>query len=485
MQLYEMSAYALAGMIKNKSVSCLEVTQAFIKRIEETNDTLNSFLTKTFDSALKKAALLDKKLAAGEDIGALGGVVYALKDNICAKDVRTTCSSKILENYISPYSSCVYERLDKAGAVLIGKVDMDEFAMGASNENSAFNTVKNPYDLTRVPGGSSGASAVSVASMQAAFALGSDTGGSVRTPAAFCALTGFKPTYGTVSRYGLVAFASSLDQIGTLTRDISDAALVMNVIAGHDKRDSTSLNYKPFDYTAFLQKDLKGIKIGVDRNCLSSGVDEDTIKAYENTIDVFTSCGAEIVEVSFKMLEYVVPVYYLIACSEASSNLARYDGIRYGVRAEGNSPEEIIVNSRSKGFGKEVKRRIMLGTYALSSGYYDAYYNKALKARRLIKDDFYKVLDKCDAYLCPTTPSPAYKIGEKTEDFLSMYIADIFTVTANLAGVPAVSFNAGKNKDGLPIGMQLSSKALNEEVLFKAVYNYQLAADWHKMRPCI
>lgn len=483
MELYEKSAHELKTMLSDRQISCSELVEEYINRIENTNGTLETFLTKTYEAARAKAKSIDNRLAAGEDAGPLGGLPFALKDNMCVDGVSATCSSRLLENFTAPYSCHVYERLDANGAILLGKVDMDEFAMGASNENSAYGTVKNPYDITRVPGGSSGASAASVAAGQAAFALGSDTGGSIRTPAAFCNLTGLKPTYGTVSRYGLIAFASSFDQIGPLARDITDAALIMDTIAGYDQRDSTSINMKKLDYASFLQTGMKGMKIGVDRDALKAGVEDETIRVYEETIGVFKKLGAEIVEVSFDLLQYAVPVYYMVACSEASSNLARFDGIRYGVRAEGKTPEEIIVNSRNKGFGEEVKRRIMLGTYALSAGYYDAYYNKALKVRRMIKNDFYRVLENCDAYLCPTTPAPAYKIGEKNQDFMAMYAADIFTVTANLTGIPAVSFAAGQTKDALPVGMQLMAKALNEAVIFRAVYNFQLETDWHKRHP--
>ncbi len=483
MELYEKSVCELKTMIARREISCSELTEAYIGRIEATNGALETFLTKTYETARAKAKSLDERLAAGQDIGPLGGIPFALKDNMCVDGVRTTCSSKMLENFTAPYSCHVYERLDADGAVLLGKVDMDEFAMGASNENSAFGTVKNPYDTTRVPGGSSGASAAGVAAGQVAFALGSDTGGSIRTPSAFCNLTGLKPTYGTVSRYGVVAFASSFDQIGPLAVDIQDAALVMASIAGYDRRDSTSIDMQKLDYAAFLKAGMQGMKIGVDPDAVKTGVDEETKRVYAETIETFKKLGAEIVEVSFALLEYAVPVYYMVACSEASSNLARFDGVRYGVRAPGKTPEEIIVSSRSKGFGKEVKRRIMLGTYALSAGYYDAYYNKALKVRRMIKNDFYRVLEHCDAYLCPTTPAPAFKIGEKNQDFMAMYAADIFTVTANLTGIPAISFAAGKTKDGLPVGMQLMAKALNEAAVFRAVYNFQLETDWHKRRP--
>lgn len=483
MELYEQTVCSLRKMIDAKEVSCREVLDSFAARMAYADDKISAYITKTIDSAEKQADLLDKKLAAGEDIGALGGIPYALKDNMCTKGITTTCSSQLLKNFVPPYNAYVYDRLQESGAVLLGKTDLDEFAMGSTCENSSFGEVKNPFDLTRVPGGSSGGSAASVSAQEAAFALGSDTGGSVRNPAAFCGITGFKPTYGTVSRYGLIAYASSLDQIGPLSRDAADCAKIMNVIAGHDGRDSTSIDRPKFDYESFLTEGIKGMKVGVDRKAVETGLDPEMKAAYEATIATFESLGAEIVDVNFKLLEYAVPVYYLVACSEASSNLARFDGIRYGVREWGDNVEEIIVNSRSKGFGEEVKRRIMLGTYALSAGYYDMYYNKALKVRRLIKEDIYRVFESCDVYLCPTTPMPALKRGETVDDHMALYLSDIFTVTANLAGIPAMAFPAGMTKSGLPLGMQLFGKGLGEESLFRAVHNFQLATDWHKQRP--
>ncbi len=483
MELHKKTICELKEMIDQKQVSCLEVTDAYIDRISQVDNKIESYITNTFDKARDKAKALDERLSKGEDIGPLGGIPYALKDNMCTKDILTTCSSQLLKNFVPPYNAFVYDQLEKNGAVLMGKVDMDEFAMGSTTENSTFNEVKNPFDITRVPGGSSGGSAACVSAGEAAFALGSDTGGSVRNPASFCGITGFKPTYGTVSRYGLIAFASSLDQIGPLTKDVADSARVMNTIAGHDKRDSTSLNQNAMDYSSFLIEGIKDMRIGVDRNVVTEGLDPDVLATYERTIETFKKLGATIVDVDFKLLEYAVPVYYLVACSEASSNLARFDGIRYGVRADGETVEDIVINSRSEGFGDEVQRRIMLGTYALSAGYYDMYYNKALKVRRLIKEDIYRVLDNCDVYLCPTTPRPAYKRGETVDDHMELYLSDIFTVTANLAGTPAMSIPAGISTEGMPIGMQLYAKGLDEQKLFRAAYNFQLATDYHTLRP--
>jgi aspartyl-tRNA(Asn)/glutamyl-tRNA(Gln) amidotransferase subunit A len=483
MELHEMTVCRLKEMIGAKEVSCTEVLDSFIARVRAVDEQTEGYITNTFDMAKEKAEAQDKALANGEDIGPLGGIPYALKDNICTKDILTTCSSQLLKNFVPPYNAYVYDRLEQAGALLLGKVDMDEFAMGSTCENSTFGRVKNPYNTDCVPGGSSGGCAATVSAGESAFALGSDTGGSVRNPAAFCGITGFKPTYGTVSRYGLIAFASSLDQIGPLTKDVADCAKIMNAISGYDKRDSTSIDRPAFDYESFLTEGIKDMKIGVDRSALAKGVDADVLATYEETIKTFESLGATIVDVNFSLLEYAVPVYYLVACSEASSNLARFDGIRYGVREAGSDVEEIIVNSRSEGFGEEVKRRIMLGTYALSAGYYDMYYNKALKVRRLIKEDVYRMFESCDAYLCPTTPMLAYKRGETVDDHMTLYLSDIFTVTANLAGVPAMSVPAGFSKNGLPIGMQLYAKGLGEEQLFRAAYNFQLATDWHKRRP--
>ncbi len=485
MQPYEMTAYELKEAIVNKELSATEAVSSFIDRIESVDGKINAYITTCFEEAMNNAVLQDKLIAEGSNMNNnyLPGVPYSLKDNIVTKDIRTTASSKILSNFIPPYSAHVYEKLKDSGAILLGKVDMDEFAMGSTCENSSFGTVRNPFDTTRVPGGSSGGSAAAVSAGMSSFSLGSDTGGSVRTPASYCNLTALKPTYGTVSRYGLIAYASSLDQIGPVCRDIRDVAMVMNVISGNDKRDTTSLQITPPDYTSFLTEGIKGMKVGVDLKSVESGLDSEVKEIYLKTIQTFRDMGCEIVEVDFSMIKYAVPVYYLVACCEASSNLARFDGVRYGVRESGNDITSLITNSRTKGFGEEVKRRILLGTYALSAGYYDKYYNQALKVRRLIMEDFRNQLDKCDVFLCPTTTDAAYRIGEKNDDPMSLYLSDIFTVTANLTGYPAASFPAGFTKGGLPVGMQLTSKSLREDNIIKAVYNYQCVTEYHKVRP--
>ena len=484
MELYEKSAAELRDIIDSGQACPSEVLESFIGRIEKTDSIVNAFLTYDFDNARKKAKELDSR-AKDPGHSALWGIPYALKDNICTDGLRTTCSSKMLENFVPTYSAYVYDRLRNEDAVLLGKADMDEFAMGSTNETSALGSVKNPFDTDKVPGGSSGGAAAAVSAGMAAFALGSDTGGSVRNPAAYCGITGFKPTYGTVSRYGVVSYASSLDQVGTLTGSIEDAAYVMNAVSGYDKRDSTSLNIKKADYTSFLDRDISGLKIGVDRASAEEGLHSDVLAVYNDTIETFRKLGAQIIDTNFRLSKYVIPVYYLIASAEASSNLAKFDGTLFGLRQEAASAEETVLKSRSEGFGSEVKRRIMLGTYALSAGYYDMYYNKALKVRRLIKDDFYSVLNSCDVFFCPTTPTPAFNIGEKIEDYMSLYLADIFTVTANLTGVPAVSFPAGFSSDNLPAGMQLYAKGLNEEAIFRAVYSFQKETDFHLRKPQI
>ncbi|MDR2519494.1 MAG: Asp-tRNA(Asn)/Glu-tRNA(Gln) amidotransferase subunit GatA [Eubacteriaceae bacterium] len=481
MELHELSLHGLRNAIDTGEASPLEVAKSFLERIGSKEPSVKAYLTVVPERALEDA----KRLGGGKGPHTgLWGIPYALKDNICTFGVRTTCSSKILENFVPQYSAHVYERLQESGAVLLGKTDMDEFAMGSTCENSAFQSVKNPHDLSRVPGGSSGGSAAAVAAGEAAFALGTDTGGSVRCPASYCGVTGFKPTYGTVSRYGVVAYASSLDQVGAIAKSIEDCAIVMESIAGHDARDSTSLNRAALPYTSFLRaKSVKGARIGVDRENAELGLEPSVARVYEETIETFKKMGAEIVEVKFECLKYAVPAYYLIACSEASSNLARFDGVRYGVRAEGDSLEDSVLASRSQGFGDEVKNRIMLGTYALSAGYYDMFYSKALKARRLIKDDFYRLLGECDAFLCPTMPTAAKRIGETSEDALAMYLADVYTVIANLVGVPACSFPAGASDDGLPIGMQMYAPALGEKEIFSLIHAFQSETDWHKAKP--
>ncbi|MBR6800192.1 MAG: Asp-tRNA(Asn)/Glu-tRNA(Gln) amidotransferase subunit GatA [Eubacteriaceae bacterium] len=484
MQPYEMTANQLKQAIKTRELSCVDVVNSFIDRICGADKHINAYLTTCFEAAMNNAKMHDDITVKGEDMNNyLAGIPYSLKDNIITKDIKTTASSKILENFVPPYSAHVYENLTSSGAILLGKVDMDEFAMGSTCENSSFGTVKNPYDLSRVPGGSSGGSAAAVAAGMCAFSIGSDTGGSVRNPASYCNLTALKPTYGTVSRYGLIAYASSLDQIGPVCRDIEDVALVMNVISGKDERDSTSTASPHKDYTSYLTEDIKGMKIGIDMNLIETGLDKEVRRIYLETINKFKELGCEIVDLSFDMQKYAVPVYYLVACSEASSNLARFDGIRYGTRHTAPTVEETIRLSRTNGFGKEVKNRIMLGTYALSAGYYDKYYSQALKVRRLISEDYNNALSECDLYLCPTNPDPAYKIGEKNDDPMSLYLADIFTVTANLTGTPAASFPAGFTSDGLPVGMQLSAMSQREDLIIKAIYSFQKNTSYHTVRP--
>jgi len=486
MALYNKTIFELRDMLDSKEVSASEVLNSYIERIENTDNKLNSYLTKTFDLAKEEAKKSEERILKGETLSLLDGIPYSLKDNMCTKDIRTTCSSKFLDNFVPPYSATVYKKLQNSGAVLLGKVDMDEFAMGSSNENSAYNTVKNPWDTSRVPGGSSGASAVSVSAGEAGFSLGSDTGGSIRTPAAFCGVSGLKPTYGRVSRYGLIAFASSLDQIGPFARDIKDIAGIMNIISGHDENDSTSMKTTVPDYTSFLTEGIEGMKVGVDYSLLNEDkIDKDVVHNITAAIDKFKEMGAEIIDISFNCFDYAIPAYYLISSSEASSNLSRFDGIRYGVREDGESLEDIIKNSRTKGFGEEVKKRIILGTYALSAGYYDMYYNKALKVRKIIKDLYDDIFKKCDIVLTPTTTSEAFKIGEKTTDQTKMYLADIFTVTANLAGIPAASIPCGFSKNGMPIGLQISANVFEEGKIIKAAYNYQNVTDHHKKNPNI
>ena len=439
---------------------------------ERLNETLNSFLSIERDASLLRAATLD----ADNDGGDLKGVAVAVKDNVCTKGMRTSCGSQILHNYKAQYDATVIKRLNDAGAIIVGKTNMDEFAMGSSNESSAFGPVKNPWDITRVPGGSSGGSAVAVASGVVRAALGSETGGSVRQPASLCGIVGFKPTYGRISRYGLVAFASSLDNIGVFGRNCRDVAGVLGVIAGRDECDATSADVPVPDYVSTINSDIEGKRIGVPRTLFGDGLDDDVRESVESAIEDYRSLGAEIVEVELPHAKYGIAVYYIIATAEASSNLARYDGVRYGFRAE--EAEELRTmysKTREEGFGAEVKRRIMLGTYVLSSGYYDAYYSKAQKVRALLRRDYAEAFAKCDAIITPTSPSVAFKIGERSDDPLAMYLSDIYTVSANLAGVPAISVPCGLSKDGLPIGLQLIGNYWSEASLLNLGHTYESA----------
>ncbi len=485
MELYELTAHELHDLLLQRKISAEELCTSVYQRIAETEEVVKAYLTLTRDQALAQARRVDQRLRDGEKIGPLAGIPMALKDNLCTKGVRTTCASKILFNFIPPYDATVVRKLDREGAVMVGKTNLDEFAMGSSTENSGFYPTHNPWNPDCVPGGSSGGSAAAVASGEAIFALGSDTGGSIRQPAAFCGVVGMKPTYGTVSRYGLIAFASSLDQIGPFTKDVTDCALVLNAICGHDPMDSTSVVQELPDYTAFLVDDIKGFKIGLPREYFREGLDSRVREVVERAIKVLESRGAYVEETTLPHTRYALPTYYIIAPAEASSNLARYDGVRYGFRVE--DAKDIIdmySRTRSLGFGNEVKRRIMLGTYALSAGYYDAYYNKALKVRTLIKRDFERAFEKFDAILSPTAPTTAFRFGEKTDDPLTMYLSDIYTLAVNLAGLPGISQCCGF-VDGLPVGLQLIGKPLGEGTLLRIAYTFEQSTEHHRARPRI
>lgn len=483
MSILSKSLEELHLMLVNKEISSTELTYVFLNQITNTEEKIRAFITITEEEALQKAAEVDKKIANNNPIGILEGIPVALKDNLCTEGIRTTCGSKILENFKPPYNATVTEKLKEAGAVLIGKLNMDEFAMGSSTENSGFFPTKNPWDLSRVPGGSSGGSAASVAARQVPYALGSDTGGSIRQPAAFCGVVGLKPTYGAVSRYGLVAFASSLDQIGPLTKTVKDNALVLNVIAGHDPKDSTSVPFNKPDYTQFLENNVKDLKIGVPREFFAQGLNPEIEKVIRKALNILIELGAQVDECSLPHMEYALPAYYIIAPAECSSNLARYDGVRYGFRAEADDMIDMFKKTRAAGFGQEVKRRIMLGTYALSSGYYDAYYLKAQKVRTLIKQDFENVFNKYDVIVSPTTPNIAYKIGEKS-DPLAMYMGDVYTIPVNLAGLPGISVPAGF-VEGMPVGLQIIGRHFDEGLLYRTAYTFEQNTEFHKNFPSL
>jgi len=466
---------SLRSSIASGEVKAAEVCSTALERIELLSD-LNAFITVMADDAMARAEQIDRLAERGQHLPALAGALIAVKDNMVIRGVRTTAGSRILFNYEPPYTATAVERLQGAGAVIIGKTNQDEFAMGSSTENSAYGPVRNPWDPTRVPGGSSGGSAVAVAAGMAIGALGSDTGGSVRQPASLSGVVGLKPTYGRVSRYGLIAFGSSLDQIGPLSNCIEDAALILGVIAGRDPNDSTSSNIAVDDYVSAIRDDVRGLRVGVPREYYSAGLDADVKAKVEAAIKALEMKGAEIVDISLPHTEYAVAVYYLIATAEASSNLARFDGVRYGFRAKGAATlKEMYSRTRDEGFGAEVKRRIMLGTYALSAGYYDEYYGKAQKVRTLIERDFHNAFARCDVIATPTAPTPAFRLGEKTDDPLEMYLSDIYTITANLAGIPAVSLPCGLSSSGLPIGVQLIGKQFDEARLLRAAFNLEEA----------
>jgi aspartyl-tRNA(Asn)/glutamyl-tRNA(Gln) amidotransferase subunit A len=481
-EILDLTAHRARDLLDRREVSSVELTRAVLDRIHDVDDRVKAFVTVTDELALEQARHADERIAVG-DAQPLTGIPMQLKDNMCTRGVPTTCSSRMLQDFVSPYDATVTARLYAQDAVLVGKGNLDEFAMGSSTENSAFAATRNPWDLGRVPGGSSGGPAAAVAAGSCIFSLGSDTGGSIRQPAALCGVVGLKPTYGLVSRYGLVAFASSLDQIGPLTKDVTDSAMVLNAIAGHDPQDSTSIDVQVPDYTRALTGDLAGLKIGVPNEYFIEGMDAGVEQAVRAAIQVLADLGATIEETSLPHTRYALAVYYIIAPSEASANLARYDGVKYGFSVENaDNMWDALEKTRQQGFGPEVKRRIMLGTYALSSGYYDAYYLKAQKVRTLIRREFDDAFERFDALVMPTSPSVAFELGAKTADPVQMYLNDIFTMPANISGIPGISVPAGI-VDGLPVGFQIMTRALDEETLFRVAYAYEQATDWNRLRP--
>ena len=485
MELYEQTMQGLHRQLKERKVSSVELTRAFLSRIEATDQAVNAFITVAAEQALAAAEAADQRIAAGQ-CETLTGIPLALKDIFLTDGVRTTCASKILGNFVAPYDATSWAKLKAQGAVLLGKLNMDEFAMGSSCENSAFGPTRNPWNKDHIPGGSSGGSAAAIAAQQAVITLGTDTGGSIRQPASHCGCVGLKPTYGRVSRYGVIAYASSLDQVGPMTRDVTDAALLLGAIAGHDPKDSTSVDCPVPDYAAGLQQGVKGLKIGLPKEYFIDGLHPDVQQAMNQAIEVYRKLGAEFVEVSLPHTNYAVATYYLIATAEASSNLARYEGVRFGHRAaETSGLIDLMMQSRAQGFGVEVKRRIMLGTYALSSGYYDAYYLKAQKVRTLIQQDFIRAYEQVDLLLTPVAPTPAFRIGEKTADPLQMYLSDIFTIPVNLAGICGISIPAGMSRSGLPIGLQLLGRPFGEETILRAAYVFEQATDWHTRKAAL
>ncbi len=484
--LHHLTIHQAHALLKEGQITSVELTEAVLRQIEKVEGQLKAYITLTPELALEQARRADKEILrfrkAGENFGYLLGIPLSIKDIICTEGIRTTCGSKILENFIPPYDATVMIKLKEAGAVIVGKTNLDEFAMGSSTENSAFFPTRNPWDLERVPGGSSGGSAAAVAAGECLGSLGTDTGGSVRQPAAFCGVTGLKPSYGRVSRYGLVAFASSLDQIGPITKDVKDAAILLSVIAGYDPKDSTSVDAPVPDYLKALISEIKGVKVGVPKEYFIEGMEEGVETTVREAIECFEELGAEIVEINLPHTEYALPAYYLIAPAEASANLARYDGVKYGLHISAYDLWEEYRLTRGNGFGPEVKRRIMLGTYALSAGYYDAYYLKAQKVRTLIKKDFDEAFEKVDVIVAPTSPTVAFKLGEKVEDPLKMYLSDVFTIPVNLAGICAISIPCGFS-EGLPVGLQIMGPAFGEEIILKVAYAYEQANPWHLKRP--
>ena len=473
-ELTERTIFEHAEALRKKEYSSVQLTQAYLEQIDKKDKTIGAYITVTADRAIESAKVFDEGRCSDSEISPLAGIPCGIKDNMCTKGIKTTCASKMLGGYIPPYSAHVVEKLEKSGAVILGKLNMDEFAMGSTTENSAFKVCRNPLDTDRVPGGSSGGSAAAVAAREAVYTLGSDTGGSIRQPASFCGVVGMKPTYGSVSRYGLVAFASSLDQIGPITSTVLDNALVLNAIVGHDKRDATSVKRVYNDFTADIKNGVKGMKIGVPEEFFGEGISDDVRKAVLAATDTYRALGAELVSVSMPSIDYALSAYYVISSAEASSNLARFDGVRYGYRCDNYSNiDELYRKSRSEGFGSEVKKRIMLGTFALSSGYYDAYYKKALQVRSLVRKDFDEAFGKCDFIISPVAPTVAYKIGEKTGDSLQMYMGDAYSVPVNIAGIPALTLPCGIGEGGMPVGMQLIGPAFSEGLLYRAGFAFE------------
>lgn len=474
MNITDLTVHELQDKLKSKELTVTEIIKAYVDRINEKEKDVQAFVTILSDEAISKAKDVQAKIETGEIKSDFAGIPIGIKDNMCTKGVKTTCSSKMLENFIAPYNATVVEKLNDENLIDLGKLNMDEFAMGGSTEYSYFKKTRNPWNLNKVPGGSSGGSAAAVAANMVPWALGSDTGGSIRQPASFCGVVGLKPTYGVVSRYGLVAFASSLDQIGPITKDVQDSAMLLNLIAGHDKKDTTSADIEKKDYTKALKNDVKGLKIGVPKEFFGEGINEQVKETLKNTIQIYKDLGAQVEEFSLDIAKYSLATYYIIACAEASSNLGRFDGIRYGYRSsEFKNLKELYRKSRSEGFGSEVKRRIILGTYVLSSGYYDAYYKKAQQVRTLVMNEFNKGFEKYDVIVTPTSPTVAFDIGSKSNNPLEMYLSDICTVSVNIAGLPGLSVPCGVDSTGMPIGMQLIGNRFDEETILNAGYTFE------------
>ena len=481
MNITELTVHELQEKLKNKELTITEITNAYADRINEKEKDVQAFVTVLTENAKEKAKDIQAKVESGEIKGDFAGIPIGIKDNMCTKGVKTTCSSKMLENFVAPYDATVIEKINAENIINLGKLNMDEFAMGGSTEYSYFKKTKNPWNLNKVPGGSSGGSAAAVAANLVPWTLGSDTGGSIRQPSSFCGVVGLKPTYGLVSRYGLVAFASSLDQIGPITKDVRDSAMLLNIIAGHDKKDTTSANIEKKDYTLALKNDVKGLKIAVPKEFFGEGINQEVKECLEKAIEKYKELGAEVDEISLDIAQYSLAAYYIIGCAEASSNLGRFDGIRYTYRTpEYKSLKDIYKKSRSEGFGPEVKRRIILGTYVLSSGYYDAYYKKAQKVRTLVMNEFNKAFEKYDVILTPTSPTVAFDIGTKSNNALEMYLADICTVSVNIAGLPGISIPCGVDKEGMPIGMQLIGNKFCEETILNAAYTFEQAINFRE-----